>query len=55
MEAHLLKTNDRMETHNLPEVAKVQRFSLILTGEAKLWYGTFKTHRSRLDMVTRTL
>ena len=36
--AHLLRTNDWMETHNLPDVAKVQRFCLTLTGEARLWY-----------------
>ena len=31
-----------METHNFPEVAKVQRFCLTLTGEAILWYESFK-------------
>ena len=42
VEAHLLRTNDWMETHNLPEVAKVQRFSLTLTDEARLWYETLR-------------
>ena len=37
-EDHLLRTNDWMETHNFPEVAKVHRFGLTLTGEARLWY-----------------
>ena len=41
-EAHLLRTNDWMETHNFPEVAKVQRFCLTLTGEARLWYETLR-------------
>ena len=41
-EAHLLKTNDLMETHNFPEVEKVQRFCLTLRGEARLWYESLK-------------
>ena len=36
--AHLLKTNDWMETHNFPDDTKVRIFSLTLTGEARLWY-----------------
>lgn len=31
-----------METHNFPEIAKVQRFCLTLTGEARLWYESLK-------------
>ena len=42
-EAHLLRTNDWMETHNFPEAAKVQRFCLTLTGEARLWYETLRS------------
>ena len=41
-EAHLLRTNDWMETHNFPEVAKVHKFCLPLTGEARLWYETLR-------------
>ena len=41
-EAHLLRTNDWMETHNFPEVTKVQRFCLTLTGETTLWYETLR-------------
>ena len=41
-EAHLLRTNDWMETHNFPDEAKVQRFCLTLTGEARLWYESLK-------------
>ena len=40
--AHLLRTNDWMETHNFPEEAKVQRFCLTITGEARLWYETLR-------------
>ena len=39
-EAHLLRTNDWMETHNFPGVAKVHRFCLTLTSETRLWYET---------------
>ena len=42
MEAHLLRTNDWMETQNFPEVAKVQRFCLTLTSEVKSWYETLR-------------
>ena len=37
-EAHLLRTNDRMNTHQFQEGVKVQRFCLTLVGEARLWY-----------------
>ena len=37
-EAHLLRTNDWIGTHNFPEETKVHRFSVTLTGEARLWY-----------------
>ena len=36
--AHLLRTNDWMETHNFPDDTKVKRFCLTLMGEARLWY-----------------
>ena len=39
-EAHLLRTNDWMETHNFPNDQKVRRFCLTLMGEARLWYET---------------
>ena len=41
-EAHLLRNNDWKETHNFPEVAKVQRLCLTLTSEARLWYETLR-------------
>ena len=31
-----------MDTHNFPDEAKVQRFCLTPTGEARLWYGSLK-------------
>ena len=42
MEAHLLRTNDWIKTHNFPDETKVQRFSLTLTGEARLWCESLK-------------
>ena len=41
-EAHLLRPNDWMEIHNFSEVAKVQRFCLTLTGQARLWYESLR-------------
>ena len=35
MEAHLLRTNDWMDTHNFPNDQKVWRFCLTLTSEAR--------------------
>ena len=40
--AHLLRTNDWMDTHNFPEDTKVGRFCLTLTGESRLWYETLR-------------
>ena len=40
--AHLLKTNDWMDTYNFPDDTKVRRFCLTLTGEARLWYESLK-------------
>ena len=39
MEAHLLRTNDWMDTHDFQDHVKVQRFCLTLVGEAILWYN----------------
>ena len=38
VEAHLLRTNDWMLTHDFAEEQKTQRFRLTLIGEARLWY-----------------
>ena len=34
LEAHLLRTNDQMDSHAFPEGVKVQHFCLTLVGEA---------------------
>ena len=52
-EAHLLRTNDWMETHNFPEVAMIQRFCLTLTSEARVWYESLRPI-DRLDRFTGT-
>ena len=39
---HLLRMNDWMEMLNFPKEAKVQRFCLTLTGEARLWYESLR-------------
>ena len=41
-EAHLLHSNDWMDTHHYNEDIKVQRFCLTLLGEARLWYHSLK-------------
>ena len=42
VEAHLLRMNDWMNTHDFPEDVKVQRFGLTLMGEARLWYASLE-------------
>ena len=41
-EAHVLKINDLMDTHQFQEGVKVQRFCLTLVGEARLWYKSLR-------------
>ena len=41
-EAHLLRTNDWMDTDAFPEGVKVERFCLTLVAEAKLWYESLR-------------
>ena len=41
-EAHLLHTNNWMNTHHFIDGVKVQRFSLTLLGEARLWYQSLE-------------
>ena len=45
MEAHLLRTNDWMTTHDFPDDQKVRRFCLTLLGQARLWYETLGTQQ----------
>ena len=42
MEAHLLRTNDWMDTHEFLDQVKVQRFCLNLVEEARLWYESLR-------------
>ena len=42
VEAHLLRTNDRMDTHQFPDQVKAQTFCLTLIGEARLWYESLR-------------
>ena len=42
VEAHLLRTNDWMNTHDFPDGVNVQRFCLTLMGEARLWYASLE-------------
>ena len=48
-EAHLLRTEDWMTTHDFPEDQKVRRFCLTLTGEARLWYATLNVQQQQLN------
>ena len=41
-EAHLLRTNDWMDTHASPEGVKVHRFYITLVAEARLWYESLR-------------
>ena len=47
-EAHLLRMNDWMDTHNFPNNVKVQRFCLTLIGEARLWYKSLRPIKHRV-------
>ena len=39
---HLLHSNDWFNTHHFDHGVKVQRFSLTLLGEARLWYHSLE-------------
>ena len=41
-EAHLLRTNDWIDTHRFQDHDKVQRFCLTLRGETRLWYDSLR-------------
>ena len=41
-EAHLLRMNYWMDTHEFPDHVKVKRFCLTLIGEARLWYESLR-------------
>ena len=48
-EAHLLRTNDWITTHDFPNDQKERRFCLTLLGEARLWYKTLNAQQQQLD------
>ena len=48
-EAHLLRTNDWMNTHDFPDDQKVRRFCLSLSKEARLWYEMLNAQQQQLD------
>ena len=48
-EAHLLRTNNWMDTHNIQDHVKVQRFCLTLVGEARLWYESLRLINADLE------
>ena len=47
-EAHLLRMEDWMTTHDFPEDQKVRRFCLTLMQEARLWYATLNIQQQQL-------
>ena len=49
VEAHLLRTNDWMTTHDFPDDQKVRRFCLTLLGEARLWYETLNIPQQQFN------
>ena len=49
VEAHLLRMEDWMTTHNFPEDQKVGRFCLTLMGEARLLYATLNILQQQLN------
>ena len=41
-EAHLLRMNDWMDTHDFPDYVKVEQFCLNLVRKARLWYESLR-------------
>ena len=48
VEAHLLRTEDWMVTHDFPDDQKVRWFCLALKGEARLWYATLNVQQQQI-------
>ena len=48
-EAHLLRTDDWIDTHKFLDQVKVQRFCLTLVWEARLWYESLRTINANWD------
>ena len=49
VEAHLLKTNNWMDTREFPDQVKVQRFCLTLVREARLCYESLRLINANWD------
>ena len=47
-DAHLLRMEDWMTTHDFPEDQNVRRFCLMLMQGARLWYATLNTQQQQL-------
>ena len=47
-EAHLLRMEDWMTTHDFPKDQKVRRFCLTLMQEARFWYATLNVQQQQL-------
>ena len=52
VEAHLLRTNDWMDTHAFPEGVSVHQFCLTLVGEVTLWYVSLTSIALDWNVVT---
>ena len=48
VEAHLLRREDWVTTHDFPEDQKVRRFCLMLMQGARLWYATLNVQQQQL-------
>ena len=48
-EAHLLRTNNWMDTQEFPDQVKVQKFCLTLVGEASIWYKSLRPINANWD------
>ena len=48
-EAHLLRMNDWMDTHDFPDHIKVQKFCLTLVRKARLWYESLRLINAEWD------
>ena len=49
VEAHFLRTNAWMDTHDFPDHVKVQRFCLTLEGETRIWYESLRPINAEWD------
>ena len=55
IEAHLLCTNDWMNTQNFSGDVRLQRLCLTFVGEARLWYGSLRSITNDMQAFARTI